>query len=75
MQTVIEPSKSNDILVSPPVTINIPFETLLVTIDALSDGQKLQIYQIFNAKFAPHSAEVKTIVRLPDQDDPTKLHL
>lgn len=72
MQTIIEPPKNTDVLVSAPVTINIPFETLLATIDALSDPQKWQVYQTLSAKFASHSAEAKAISRLPDQEDPSK---
>ncbi|BBC27183.1 hypothetical protein [Pseudanabaena sp. ABRG5-3] len=72
MQTIIEPPKNNDILASAPVTINIPFEILLATIEALPDPQKWQIYQTLSAKFSPHSAEAKAISRLPDQDDSSK---
>jgi hypothetical protein len=45
---------------------------LLDTIEALPDPQKWQIYQTLSAKFAPHSAEAKAILRLTDQDDPSK---
>ena len=72
MQTIIEPTINTDILVSAPVTINIPFAVLLAAIEALPDPQKWLIYQTLSAKFTAHSAEAKAISRLPDQDDPSK---
>jgi hypothetical protein len=52
-----------------PVSINIPFEMLLATIEALPHAQKWQVYQTLYAEFSDRSAEAKAIARLADQDD------
>ena len=71
MQTTVKSLETSGNLV-PPVTIHIPFETLLATIATLSNQQKWQIYQTLSTNFVPNSAEAKAISRLPDQDDSSK---
>jgi hypothetical protein len=69
---IINPAENSNILILPPIAIHISFETLLSTIETLSNKQKWQLYQALGAEIASQSAEAKAIARLQDENDPSK---